>query len=173
MAWTIEQLAWAAGFFEGEGHVQISKSLRRIDRYSPHYTMNVEVANTNPLPLHQFHSLFGGSIYERKQSKLPNRAKLFRWSLSGNAASGFLKAISPYLIFKKEQAKLAITFQKTCSIKQRGIILTAELIAYREALHLQLRELTQTGYKRRLKTKSLPKRETRNQLVLSLEEGGK
>jgi len=166
MAWTISELAWAAGFFEGEGCIQISKSIRRLKRATPHYSLGVEVSNTNPIPVAKFQQLFGGSVNERKGNSFRNRATIYRWNLSCGKASQFLRAILPYLTFKAEQAKLGIAFQETTAHTRRGIIIEAELVAYRESLRLQLRELLKTGNQRRLFPKFLPEKANTKQLKL-------
>ena len=170
MAWTPTDLAWCTGFFEGEGNINIYKSTTWQKRLTPHYGLQIEVGNTNPIPLNRLQFIFGGSVHERRSASFRgNRARFFRWCLSSIRAAEFLKAISPYLTFKSEQAKLALAFQKTLNpgSRGRGIAVEAEIVAYRESLRLQLRELTRTGKNRRLDAKIvIPKCISKNQLQL-------
>ncbi len=171
MACNNYDLAWCAGFFEGEGNVNIYKNMSGEKRINPHYGLQIEVGNTNPNPLNKLQSIFGGSIMERKDKSIDlHHARFFRWFLSGNRAAEFLKSIIPFLNFKTEQAELGILLQKNINaniLRGRGVLLEAETLAYRESLRLQLKELTCTGKSRRLNSKIIiPKYKSKNQLNL-------
>lgn len=63
---TAEQVAWAAGFFEGEGSVS-----------KQHFRLEITQGN-NREPLEKMLRFFGGAIYEK-------------WSLTRDSSSSFLK----------------------------------------------------------------------------------
>jgi hypothetical protein len=102
-------LAYMAGFFDGEGCINLARRDGRGNRYRIH----ISISNTNEWVLQWFHFNFGGSVcFEDRHSENPAWQNVWRWSItSGRQALTFLQAISPYLVLKKPQALLAITFQ--------------------------------------------------------------
>ncbi len=62
-------VAWAAGFMEGEGFFCLTKRNKRKDG-GPRSTYRVIGANqVNPQPLHRMQEIFGGKIYLRRKPK--------------------------------------------------------------------------------------------------------
>ncbi len=102
-------LAYMAGFFDGEGCINLARRTKRGKRCRIH----ISISNTNEWVIQWFHFNFGGSIvFEDRTSENPNWQNVWRWSItSGQQALRFLQAISPYLILKKPQAELAVKFQ--------------------------------------------------------------
>ncbi len=96
-------LAYIAGFFDGEGSIFVSKSKKQ-------YFLTVSISNTNLLVLESIRRIMGGGI-SKSPDKRENCSQLFRLRLYCNEAKKFLERILPYLKIKKEQAKLAIEFQ--------------------------------------------------------------
>lgn len=138
-------IAWAAGFIEGEGHIAISVGYHK-NRTSPNpiSRLALEVSNTDIRGLVKLQNIFGGNIAERKYRI--GRAKIYRWVLTSEKAINCFKSIQPYCCFKSEQIDIAIDFQKTTSRRKgRGILLNAETILYRKQLIEQLRVFTRTG----------------------------
>ena len=83
-------LAYLAGLVDGEGWIgYLSTPSIQIDSVSPSLVTGPSV-------------LFGGSVstQDRKHSKV------FRWRVHGPTAVGILKALLPYLRYKKRQAEL-------------------------------------------------------------------
>ncbi len=89
---TEADIAWAAGFFEGEGWVG-------GDRI---YCLPlVKISQVNPWPLERMLALFGGTI--TKTTKRPvGHQPFFSWSVSGLRANDFLVAIYNYLSPKQQ-----------------------------------------------------------------------
>ena len=58
-----EELAWAAGFFDGEGTVLIYGPLGKPKR------LRISVSQVNPTPINLFHQWFGGHISFQKSRK--------------------------------------------------------------------------------------------------------
>ena len=102
-------LAYMAGFFDGEGTIGLGNRSGRPNQYRVY----ISIANTNEWIIRWFQFNFGGHIaFEDKQSQNPNWQDAWRWSITGGQqALKFLQAICPYLILKKLQAELAIIFQ--------------------------------------------------------------
>ena len=87
---TPTDLAYLAGLVDGEGWIgYLSTPSIQIDSVSPSLVTGPSV-------------LFGGSVstQDRKHSKV------FRWRVHGPTAVGILKALLPYLRYKKRQAEL-------------------------------------------------------------------
>lgn len=104
-------LAWAAGFFDGEGCVLISP--RSNGKFHSLFT---SVTQQEPTALHLLKQRFGGNVtpdktatsnsYERKRGAV----LVWRWKASSTEAYAFLKAIEPYCVVKAEQVRVALEF---------------------------------------------------------------
>ncbi len=68
-----QQIAWAAGVFEGEGCIYILKC-------RPHCA-NLQVSMTDLDILQRLQQLFGGNIYEKKKQQ-PHHKPLWTWQLA-------------------------------------------------------------------------------------------
>jgi hypothetical protein len=100
-------LAYMAGFFDGEGSVIAGRSMRGNHK-SP--TVFVKIGNTDIRPIQFFHKYFNVTI--KKQSIGSNgRTKVFYFVAVGEAKSRiFLEKVFSFLVVKKRQAKLALEF---------------------------------------------------------------
>ena len=94
-------LAYIAGYFDGEGCVLINGTS----------TIQITIVNTYKPTLEWLKSLFNGSVSERYIQKEVHRVS-YSWQLSGNNACIFLETLLPFLREKKKQAELAILFHK-------------------------------------------------------------
>lgn len=158
-------IAWAAGFIEGEGHIGISVGYHK-NRTSPNpiSRLILEVSNTDIRGLRKLQDIFGGNIAERKYKT--RRARIFRWVVTSENAIHCLKAIRPYCCFKNDQIAIAIEFQKTTKRRGCGVLLDAETIVYRKQLCEQIRLLTRRGIDKMYKNIQLPTRKPIIQEVL-------
>jgi hypothetical protein len=109
-----EQLAYAAGLFDGEGCVSLYKI--RDDPQGPTYQLQTTVVLRQKEPLQRLLDQFGGSLTESKKRD-PRWAPCWRWRHWSGGAADFLMAISPWLQVKQSQAALGIFFQ---SQRRRG-----------------------------------------------------
>jgi hypothetical protein len=111
---TNENLAYFAGFFDGEGCIQIVRtgSRNRIANPVGGLTINTIVVNTDPLPLEAMRCCFGGTIHRKTKGKFARYESLY-WMLHGKKAAPFLQSILPYLITKQLQAEAALAFAET------------------------------------------------------------
>ena len=89
---TIRDIAWAAGFLEGEGSFA-----------SRGGTVNAVQVNTEPL--HRLQELFGGSIYfdDKRTQKNPNWQPVSAWSVSGARARGFAMTIYSLMSSRRQE----------------------------------------------------------------------
>ena len=133
-------LAYLAGFFDGEGSVSISENGKPSPRaLSPNHTLQVAIGNTDITVLKQIQQHFGGYLTTRCPSK-PRHKTVYQWSLRSTGAADFLKAIRPYLKMKCKQADIAIAFQES-KPKYSKARVTAEIVAWREQQRKDIRML--------------------------------
>jgi len=97
-------LAYAAGFFDGEGSIGI---------YRTNQTQ-IQISNTCRAALEEFVKLFGGHVgkvpAKHMEAKNPKWRPAYYWRLYGRNASKALQEMLPYLKEKKPQAELFLTF---------------------------------------------------------------
>lgn len=101
-------LAWAAGFFDGEGCISIPTRVRSRNRHG--YTLSLYVGQVDPSPLRRFQSLFGGTVVTKKSGPFARRT-MFMWRITGSTAFAALRQLHPYLTVKRSQADLALEFK--------------------------------------------------------------
>lgn len=114
---TETDLAWVAGFFDGEGYITIGRSVStyKDKTYHGHY-LRVGINHVAPKPLERIHKLFGGTIRFKKSVSSKdgcNRKMRTEWLLQETKAIEFLKTIYPYLYNKEKAADIAFEFSLT------------------------------------------------------------
>jgi hypothetical protein len=110
---TVEELAYAAGFFDGEGSILISRRKNTFFIY-------LRITSTDLHSLEWMASCFGGSVQNQTPNKLVKTCRpCWYWGLASKNAERFLKAIFPFLQIKREQASVALEFQSR--ILGRGV----------------------------------------------------
>jgi hypothetical protein len=128
--------AYAAGLFDGEGSVLISRP-----RPSKGYTLMVSLAMREPTAVTWLQNHWPGSLrpYARR-SKSGEPFTVWYWRRSTSAAAAFLTDILPYLLVKRTQAQLAVEFQSRKSVGRR---LTDGILALDASYHTRLLALRQ------------------------------
>ena len=101
------ELAWAAGFFDGEGSTSVlypGKSKVRPEGYA---CLHMKVPQKDSRPLHRFREAVGcGSV---TGPYLQGECEIYSWQLGGKMARPVLDTLWPYLSEpKREQAAAAI-----------------------------------------------------------------
>jgi hypothetical protein len=94
---TKEQLAWAAGIFDGEGCITTCLPNR--------FQLRVEVKMTHKPTIIAFSEITGGKVsdgYERRGKKPQYRVRIY-----GSNALKCLEKFYPFLITKKSEAEIA------------------------------------------------------------------
>ena len=111
------QLAWAAGFIDGDGFITIqNRKTKHKDKVYTGTYLRVGACQACLPPLEKLQSLFGGSIRPKNSGPNPhgyNRKPQWVWALSTQEAGSALEQLVPYLVNKKEVALLAMEFQTT------------------------------------------------------------
>lgn len=109
-------VAWAAGFFDGEGFVTIQKRNTKAKsgkRYESYY-LRIGINHVAVEPLDEMLRIFGGTI--RKQSAhtvVGNRKQRHSWQMSCTQAKEALIQMMPYFRNKQKAAELGIELQNT------------------------------------------------------------
>jgi hypothetical protein len=94
-----EWIIYAAGFFDGEGCVQIAHR-----RNTKVFYLKISAVQKNPKPLRILQGLFGGGIRTRKTAP-------FMWEAASQKAFHALQEMLPYLIVKRKPSEIALAFQ--------------------------------------------------------------
>lgn len=105
--------AWIAGFFDGEGCIQI-RSSHYSSRVRPNLTLACEIDNTHKESLDRILKLLGfGTVRELYRNNKPkHHKKIYRYQTTGWGSLELLKILYPYLVTKKNQADVGMSFQK-------------------------------------------------------------
>lgn len=100
---TQEQIAWAAGLFEGEGSIRITSLESGTKR------VRVSLGLTDPDVIRKFQSICGGTLYAE-----PRRASykpIERWNLGSHSeVLEFLILMSPYLGARRREKAIEALF---------------------------------------------------------------
>ena len=109
------KLAWAAGFFDGEGYVGTSKrSSKYKDKVYESLYIRIGINHVAPEPLEEMISLFGGTLNKQALDKVVgNRKQRHQWKITTDKAVIALREMLPYMKNKQYVASLAIDFQDT------------------------------------------------------------
>lgn len=137
-----KEAIYAAGFFDGEGCVQIGPG-----GHSP-FILWVRITNTDLSVLKWFSERLGGSINVQtppKNGRIKQAKPCWFWRLYSANAASFLETILPYMIVKLEQARLAVEFQKRVVNGTNNV--SDEEICIRRSYALRISELNSgVGY---------------------------
>jgi hypothetical protein len=107
-------VAWAAGFFDGEGCISAGVGLIG-GRTKTH--LLVVVSQTTPEPLLAIQRHWGGNIRDIQPTQRTWQHQ-WTWRIHGKAAGPFLRDIQPYLLVKRRHVDLAL--QYIALIKPKG-----------------------------------------------------
>jgi len=122
-------IAWAAGFLEGEGSFEHARR-PAMDTRVKHGTLRVSVEQTQLGPLEKLQSLFGGKIYGpyvRKPRYIggANIQPLWIYRITGESARELVLDIFPYLFEKRKEKILSILDAVPSKIRM-GVVPEAE-----------------------------------------------
>lgn len=122
-------LSYLAGFFDGEGSINILTRKRK--NWNTEYQLTVAIGQKDGATLDWLKENYGGNVY------LVKRDGSFYWACSNRAAQNFLQQLLPYLKYKKPQAELALTYFNYV----RTIPISKRELERRESIRLGLIEL--------------------------------
>lgn len=98
-------IAYIAGFFDGEGCIRIKKA----SQGGSSYYIWVAITNSNKSILEFVKTIFDGQI--RKAERTPNK-DIYHFLITSAEAIDMLEVLLSFLKEKKEQAELAIYFHE-------------------------------------------------------------
>jgi len=103
-----QSLAWAAGVVDCDGSIFIA------GKGSGRFALGVNAGNTDPRLPEAMKAVAGYGILTSGKRKpvSPAQRTLYLWIIQGAQAETFLKRILPYLVIKREQAELALSFRR-------------------------------------------------------------
>jgi hypothetical protein len=102
-------IAWTAGFFEGEGCVSAA----------PH-KISVRVSQVQREPLERLQAMFGGKIYRFEQVDRGVLRHYHRWDLNSGDAVGFMMTIYRFMSPKrKQQMRTTLTNWRATQPRER------------------------------------------------------
>ena len=135
-------LAYVAGFFDGEGNVGIYKSTRAESGRS-NYAVSMGIANTDRSTLEYIQGLLGGTLSEKTANRRRGYRPLYVLEWYCGKARDVLRLLLPYLKTKYKQAELAIYYQDSIvSHRYRDTQLDKDL---KEVLYQMSRNLKREG----------------------------
>ena len=144
-----EDLAYIAGFIDGEGCVTLAKQVQNIRgvEYVVYYPL-LNIANNYKPALDWVKETVGyGSVCKKSRDARTNRVQGWYYSAQYAKATAVLKLVRPYLKIKGKQADIAIEFQETKGIRDskfQGSV-PVEIMAIRMGLVAQIRLLNKRG----------------------------
>jgi len=98
--------AYLAGITDGEGSIMV------YHRKTATPQLAVSIANTYKPLIDFIHDLFPGISHVILHKNKPHHKIAWALHMRGNQAEGFLLPLFPFLLIKKEQAKLGIAFNR-------------------------------------------------------------
>lgn len=129
------KLAWAAGFFDGDGYITVQV---RGGKYKGHYIV-AGVNHVAESPIRELIKLFGGTFRkQRKEKVVGKRKQRVEWKLTCSAAQNFLEQIRPYLVNKQKVVDLALELQSTMGTTKK---VPDDVIRLRDELKEKIKQL--------------------------------
>lgn len=157
------EIDWArlAAYIDGEGSIFIRERKpterdRRTGTIRGHL-LSLSICNCDPRLISWCKETFGGGCAYQAKPDSPNvsakyqrpRRAQFQWIIGQAKAAYILDKCMPYFILKKEQAEVALAFQKTVSrtkhTRWKGGI-SPEMYQHREELRIELQRLKHVSF---------------------------
>lgn len=136
-------LAYAAGLFDGEGHICIYYSTSgRTKKSYPRYGLRVQIGQTEIAAIKWMHETFGGNV-TRSRHKISYKSgnhERWNWTVATGRAAQFLRATRPFLKLKGDEADIAIAFQASMMITGRQT-LPENVVAFRKDCYEEIRAI--------------------------------
>jgi len=140
-----DNLIYLAGILDGEGWIGIVKTEIRRNEKSARYYLIIAISNTSKELMDWLCSKVGGTYCLAKENRKEWKDH-YKWDLTGESAYKILQKVYPYLVVKREQAKMAMEFQLKRSItKQRRNGIPEEELLLREYYYQLLKGLNKRG----------------------------
>ena len=110
------ELAYLAGIIDGEGtiHMAVARDRSRDSRHT--WRVMLSIANTDEALMKWIQARFGGKYYLREPRQNSAHKRVFRWVRARWDSLGILTAVLPYLVVKRRQANIALTFYQRLEV---------------------------------------------------------
>src|ERR1035437_2085854 len=103
----MDNISYLAGFMDGEGTITLKRIKRKgLVYHQPYISCAQVIKGIKALDL--LKDTFGGSFYTYRQKGM--RSDTVQWVVASQKALECAKQLLPYLILKKKQAELLISF---------------------------------------------------------------
>jgi len=132
-------LAYIAGFFDGEGSVYIRRG-KRTGMVSEAFWLTAKMENMDRGVLDYIQGFFGGCISVQSRN---STGTVWRLAIVANQAYRFLLAVLPYLRIKRKHAEIGILFQR--DMKPGFKHISDEELQRRVTLRRQLKRLNRNN----------------------------
>jgi len=123
--WTETDLAYLAGFIDGEGSICIFGYHGRR-----HSALRLQAYNTNRDVLDWIALTFGGRVHVVKRRRSSWRQS-FAWQISGQHAVPIIEQCMPYFRIKAQQAKLFLEVAATLNQRGNHTAIATDILEYR------------------------------------------
>ena len=135
-------VAWAAGFFDGEGSIQVLPVTQRPRAHR----LKISAVSTTPEPIFRLARVFGGFVGGPYKNKGKRRDYL-TWSLDDRSAKEALRLMLPHLTVKRSQADAVLAFPsngaRRCAKTGQFLPISDTVWKQREAIRQELFRLRQ------------------------------
>ena len=149
-------LAYLAGIIDGEGCFYIGKVPINNGYKSEHYRSLLTVTNTDSRLIDWILSTFDGTETTTQRIKPTQKYQrmLFSWTSTGDRLRDLCEQILPYLVIKKEHCEIMIKFRKTFIARMGNNQLSPEILAIRQQLLIDIRQLNSRFHDHPLKDRN-------------------
>lgn len=131
-AYNSDDLAYAAGFLDGEGCFSVNEN---------RWVIAIAASNTNKPVIEWLHRMFGGTMHRHYRPRRENHRAIYTWQAVRNDAAEVCAIIVPYLKEKAPQALTLIAIHQTMRRSSlRGNKLKPEIIEERRHLAIICKE---------------------------------
>jgi hypothetical protein len=132
-------LAWAAGFMDGEGCFTLSVNTGKQDW---NRRPSMSASQVRILPIAKLQAMFGGKVRNAGAVHNGTSQNHFQWQLSTREMAVVIPWLMPYLTVKREEAEIVLAYAATVKRSRPGRkTLSPEEIEYRQVLVDRLREI--------------------------------
>lgn len=121
---------YVAGLFDADGCVTIIRAKRGE---TTRYVLRVDISNCYAPVINALKAQFGGSVVcrhlagrKKRDPKEYGIRDTYTWITSAQCARAFLRRVLPYLIVKREEATVALTFQRRLGLRPVDAVELAE-----------------------------------------------
>ena len=137
-------LAWAAGFADGEACISLARQTYKDARRRPTFRLRFDVVQNHREVLLHFETCVGisGRLYATKRTTATNR-QTYHLTYDGAAAYAVVRRLIPWLVRKRPEAQVAMAYVERARPGwhpgPRGC--PAELWKVRESYYVKLRRM--------------------------------